>query len=172
MGSGSGRRRRGRNERGWGLPRRREGREKWAIGRGRATTQVLDRSSVRPTDRRNEQQNTFLPPSLSRTPDLGLYCTNFCPRSLNRQSPIRFGRFSVLELHRTWRRNNQHKNCCNGNRGMDTMRSPSISPKVPLRGRENASSLRLGNSIPHSAALRLSPAPRETCKRQEGTNVR
>ena len=88
--------------------RRREG----EMGdRRRATTQALDRSSVRPTGRKNEQQNTSLPssPSLcplpARTPDLGLYCTNFCPRSfarsLNRRSPIGFGRRSLtrrLEL--------------------------------------------------------------------------
>ena len=77
-------------------------------------------STGAPSDRPTERTNSRTPssPSLSlRTPDLGLYCTNFCPRSLNRQSPIRFGRFSVLELHRTWRRNNQHRICCNGKRG-------------------------------------------------------
>ena len=127
-------------------------------------------------NRKNEQQSrTPSPPSLSLSflhTGSRVVLHQFLPTLAQQAIPDQIR--SVLRPGDTpkWRRNNQHRNCCNGKRGMDTMRSPSISPKVPLRGRENASPLRLCNSIPHSAALRLSPAPRETCKRQGGTKVR
>ena len=72
--------------------------------RSQATTQALDRSSARPTGRKNEQQNTSLPlfslPLPSPRPHTGsrVVLHQFLPTlapSLNRRSPIGFGRRSL-----------------------------------------------------------------------------